>query len=75
MRRVPAWGSTLCRAHPRFRGEAFAQNLRLVDRVREIADERGVTASQLSLAWVVAQSGRGGNPAVVPIPAPSRCAT
>ncbi|MBM7806537.1 aryl-alcohol dehydrogenase-like predicted oxidoreductase [Geodermatophilus bullaregiensis] len=62
------------RNNPRFQGEAFAQNLRLVDRVREIADEKGVTASQLALAWVMAQGGRGGNPAVVPIPGTKRVA-
>jgi aryl-alcohol dehydrogenase-like predicted oxidoreductase len=60
------------RSNPRFQGEAFAQNLRLVDRVREIADEKGVTASQLALAWVMAQSDRAGNPAVVPIPGTKR---
>jgi aryl-alcohol dehydrogenase-like predicted oxidoreductase len=60
------------RHNPRFQGEAFDQNLRLVDRVREIADEKGVTAGQLALAWVMAQSGRGGNPDVVPIPGTKR---
>jgi aryl-alcohol dehydrogenase-like predicted oxidoreductase len=62
------------RRNPRFQGEAFEQNLRLVDRVREIADEKGVTASQLALAWVMAQSDRSGNPAVVPIPGTKRVA-
>src|SRR3954468_22859819 len=56
------------RHNPRFQGENFARNLDLVDRVREIADEKGVTAAQLALAWVMAQSGRGGHPTVVPIP-------
>jgi aryl-alcohol dehydrogenase-like predicted oxidoreductase len=56
------------RRNPRFQGEAFEQNLRLVDRVREIADEKGVTATQLALAWVMAQSDRSGRPTVVPIP-------
>jgi aryl-alcohol dehydrogenase-like predicted oxidoreductase len=60
------------RRNPRFQGEAFQQNLRLVDRVREIADEKGVTASQLALAWVMAQSSRGGNPTIVPIPGTKR---
>ncbi|MGY1694128.1 aldo/keto reductase [Geodermatophilus sp. SYSU D00814] len=60
------------RHNPRFQGEAFQQNLRLVDRVREIADEKGATASQLALAWVMAQSDRGDNPAVVPIPGTKR---
>jgi aryl-alcohol dehydrogenase-like predicted oxidoreductase len=43
------------RHNPRFQGENFTRNLELVDRVREIADEKGVTASQLALAWVLAQ--------------------
>jgi aryl-alcohol dehydrogenase-like predicted oxidoreductase len=43
------------RNNPRFQGENFAKNLELVDRVREIADEKGVTATQLALAWVLAQ--------------------
>jgi aryl-alcohol dehydrogenase-like predicted oxidoreductase len=62
------------RRNPRFQGEAFEQNLRLVDRVREIAGEKGVTASQLALAWVMARSDRSGNPAVVPIPGTKRVA-
>jgi aryl-alcohol dehydrogenase-like predicted oxidoreductase len=62
------------RRNPRFQGEAFEQNLRLVDRVRDIADEKGVTAGQLALAWVMAQSERAGNPTVVPIPGTKRVA-
>jgi aryl-alcohol dehydrogenase-like predicted oxidoreductase len=49
--------------HPRFQGANFAQNLRLVERVQEIAKEKGVTPSQLALAWVLAQ-GKD----IVPIP-------
>ena len=60
------------RHSPRFQGEAFQQNLDLVERVKQIADEKGVTASQLALAWVMAQSERNGNPAVVPIPGTKR---
>jgi aryl-alcohol dehydrogenase-like predicted oxidoreductase len=62
------------RRNPRFQGENFARNLELVDRVREIAEEKGVTATQLALAWVMAQGGRDGNPAVVPIPGTKRVA-
>lgn len=51
------------RSHPRFLGENFAKNLELVDRVKEIAGKKGLTPSQLALAWVLAQ----GND-VVPIP-------
>jgi aryl-alcohol dehydrogenase-like predicted oxidoreductase len=52
---------------PRFQGEAFAANLRLVDAVRDLAATKGVTAGQLALAWVLA---RGGD--VVPIPGTKR---
>jgi aryl-alcohol dehydrogenase-like predicted oxidoreductase len=55
--------------HPRFQGDNFARNLELVDRVREIADEKGVTATQLALAWVLAQGDD-----VVPIPGTKRVA-
>jgi aryl-alcohol dehydrogenase-like predicted oxidoreductase len=60
------------RHNPRFQGENFAKNLELVDRVRQIAESKGVTATQLALAWVMAQSGRAGNPAIVPIPGTKR---
>jgi aryl-alcohol dehydrogenase-like predicted oxidoreductase len=49
--------------HPRFQGENFARNLALVERVKEIAREKGATPSQLALAWVLAQ-GKD----IVPIP-------
>jgi aryl-alcohol dehydrogenase-like predicted oxidoreductase len=43
------------RFHPRFQGENFQRNLELVARVEEVAAEKGVTAGQLALAWVLAQ--------------------
>ncbi|SDU37193.1 Predicted oxidoreductase [Jiangella alkaliphila] len=55
------------RHSPRFQGAAFEQNLRLVARVRELAAAKGVTPSQLALAWVLA---RGDD--VVPIPGTKR---
>ncbi len=55
------------RHNPRFQGENFERNLQLVDRVREIADEKGVTATQLALAWVL-HRGRD----IVPIPGTKR---
>jgi len=55
------------RSNPRFQGENFQRNLELVRRVKEIADEKGCTASQLALAWVLAQ---GEN--VIPIPGTKR---
>jgi aryl-alcohol dehydrogenase-like predicted oxidoreductase len=51
------------RRSPRFQGENFAKNLELVERVRAIAAEKSVPASQLALAWVLA---RGQD--IVPIP-------
>jgi aryl-alcohol dehydrogenase-like predicted oxidoreductase len=43
------------RYSPRFQGENFARNLELVERVTDIASEKGVTPGQLALAWVLAQ--------------------
>jgi aryl-alcohol dehydrogenase-like predicted oxidoreductase len=55
------------RGHPRFTGEAFTANLRLVDAVRALAQEKGVAPGQLALAWVLAQGQD-----VVPIPGTKR---
>src|SRR3954469_11693894 len=55
------------RGHPRFTGEAFEVNLRLVDAVRSLAADKGVAPGQLALAWVLS---RGED--VVPIPGPKR---
>ena len=44
------------RAHnPRFQGENFQKNLKLVEAVEEMAQEKGVSTAQLALAWVLAQ--------------------
>jgi aryl-alcohol dehydrogenase-like predicted oxidoreductase len=40
---------------PRFQGENFERNLELVEQVRKIAADKGVTGGQLALAWVHAQ--------------------
>jgi aryl-alcohol dehydrogenase-like predicted oxidoreductase len=55
------------RANPRFAGAAFDANRALVDQVQALAAERGVTAAQLALAWVLAQGDD-----VVPIPGTRR---
>ena len=55
------------RASPRFQGENFERNLALVERVGEIAAEKGVSPGQLALAWVLAQ-GKD----LVPIPGTKR---
>lgn len=43
------------RNSPRFMGENFAKNLVLVDKVREMAAAKGITPSELALAWLLAQ--------------------
>jgi len=55
------------RSSPRFQGENLARNLALVDRVGEIAKEKGCTPSQLALAWDLAQGDD-----IVPIPGTKR---
>ena|SRR5688500_4386191 len=55
------------RKQPRFQGENFRKNLDVVRQVEAIAAEKGCTASQLALAWLL---GRGDD--VVPIPGTKR---
>jgi aryl-alcohol dehydrogenase-like predicted oxidoreductase len=55
------------RNSPRFQGENFDKNLQLVERVEEIASEKGVTPGQLALAWLLAKSNE-----IVPIPGTKR---
>jgi aryl-alcohol dehydrogenase-like predicted oxidoreductase len=43
------------RNSPRFQGENFNKNLQLVYKIEELAKQKGCTASQLALAWVIAQ--------------------
>jgi aryl-alcohol dehydrogenase-like predicted oxidoreductase len=43
------------RSGPRFTGENLEANLKLAEKVAEIAQEKGVTPAQLALAWVLAQ--------------------
>jgi aryl-alcohol dehydrogenase-like predicted oxidoreductase len=49
--------------HPRFQGDNLAKNLAIVDRVRGLADAKGVRPGQIALAWLLAQG-----PDIVPIP-------
>jgi aryl-alcohol dehydrogenase-like predicted oxidoreductase len=55
------------RFHPRFTGDHFAANIALVERLESMAREKGVTAAQLALAWVLAQGDD-----IVPIPGTKR---
>ena len=55
------------RHNPRFTPENLAHNLRLADTLREMAAERGCTAAQLALAWLLAQGDD-----IIPIPGTRR---
>ncbi len=48
---------------PRFQGENFKENLKIVNRVKEIAQEKNCTPAQLVLAWLLAKSEN-----IIPIP-------
>ncbi|UCD23110.1 MAG: aldo/keto reductase [Gemmatimonadota bacterium] len=54
------------RMNPRFMGDNFQKNLDMVDKVREIAQARGMTPSQLALAWLLVKDN------VTPIPGTTR---
>ncbi|MFD1141543.1 aldo/keto reductase [Larkinella insperata] len=49
------------RSIPRFQGEQFYKNIELVDAIKELADQKGVTPTQLAIAWVISKG-------FVPIP-------
>ncbi|MDG4561474.1 MAG: aldo/keto reductase [Candidatus Competibacter sp.] len=55
------------RTSPRFQGENFTRNLHLVEQVEALAQRKGCKASQLALAWVLAQGED-----IVPIPGTKR---
>jgi aryl-alcohol dehydrogenase-like predicted oxidoreductase len=55
------------RLHPRFQGENFDRNIALVRAVEAMAKEKGCTAAQLALGWVLAQGED-----IVPIPGTKR---
>jgi aryl-alcohol dehydrogenase-like predicted oxidoreductase len=57
------------RHNPRFQGENFDKNLAVVREVERLAQEKGVTAGQLALAWVLAQGDD-----IAPIPGTKRIA-
>jgi len=55
------------RTNPRFEEENLRKNLALADRIRQMAAQKGCTAAQLALAWVL---DRGED--VIPIPGTKR---
>ena len=48
---------------PRFKGENFEKNLKMVDKVKTIAKEKNCSPAQLALAWLLAQGED-----IIPIP-------
>ena len=57
----------LRRDFPRFQGENYARNLAVVDQLKQLADEKRATPSQLAIAWLLAQGDD-----IVPIPGAER---
>ena len=55
------------RSHPRFQGENFDANMKLVEAVKELAAKLGCTPGQLALAWLLHQGDD-----IVPIPGTKR---
>ena len=55
------------RNSPRFQGENFNHNLKLVEKVVTLASRKGISPSQMALAWVLAQGDQ-----IVPIPGTKR---
>lgn len=55
------------RTSPRFQGENFQKNLDIVKKLETLAAQKGCTASQLALAWVMAQGDH-----IFPIPGTKR---
>jgi aryl-alcohol dehydrogenase-like predicted oxidoreductase len=58
------------RNDPRWSGENFAANLKIVDSIQAVADRHGVSLAQIAIAWLLAQG-----PDIVPIPGFKRRAT
>ncbi|HTD60162.1 MAG TPA: aldo/keto reductase, partial [Gemmatimonadaceae bacterium] len=57
------------KTNPRFTGENFQRNLRIVDEVTAVAAEAGATPAQIALAWLLAQGDD-----IAPIPGTKRVA-
>lgn len=57
------------RLQPRFNSENFDKNIKLVDKINEIAQRKHVTAAQLALSWLLSQSKN-----IIPIPGTKKIA-
>lgn len=69
IKRAEAFENDYRRLDPRFQGENFDQNMKLVKQVKEIAEVKGATPGQIALAWLLHQGSD-----IVPIPGTKRVA-
>jgi aryl-alcohol dehydrogenase-like predicted oxidoreductase len=69
IKRAEAFEDDYRRLDPRFQGDNFDQNMKLVDRVKEIAEAKRATPGQVALAWLLHQGSD-----IVPIPGTKRVA-
>ncbi|MPS74106.1 MAG: aldo/keto reductase [Chryseobacterium sp.] len=53
------------RGIPRFQGEQFHKNIELVEAIENMAKDKGITSSQLALAWIISKG-------IIPIPGTKR---
>lgn len=53
------------RSLPKYQGDQFFKNIDLVNQIKQVAEEKGITAAQLAIAWVIAKG-------YVPIPGTKR---
>lgn len=63
----PESGDMRGMAFPRFQGEAYEKNKKVVEDFKKLAEKKGCTTSQLCLAWLVKQGED-----VIPIPGTKR---
>lgn len=59
---------------PRFQGEAFYENIKLVEEIEKVATKKGVKPGQVAIAWLRAHNGKPGLPLIIPIPGSSTAA-
>ncbi|KAK3044486.1 hypothetical protein LTS18_001165, partial [Coniosporium uncinatum] len=56
------------RSVPRFQGENFNANMKLVKQLEQLADKKKCTPAQLALGWLIALNKRSDMPTIIPIP-------
>jgi pyridoxine 4-dehydrogenase len=68
IRKVEDISQDMLKHFPRFQPDNLATNLKLVEKVEEIAKKKGCTPAQLAINWTIALSRRPGMPKIIPIP-------